>query len=200
MDDVGRKKGKLIALATCYTPGNESSDRANSSEPDAQLAKLSEAQRAFREEVRCLCTSILTGLTGAVADQPQSGCGLCQSLPPGYRRANMHVMDLSVAEEHRGQGYGSTLIQHIVAEASQLDASNTNMLMRTCLKANAQGVQTVLETSRLENVLFYHVKVYTIRQVAPSAGAEKGMILAIATCFSPGKDKSDMLDVPSIGL
>lgn len=50
--DPAGGKGKLIALATCYTPGNESSDRPMSTEYRDELAKLPEAQIKFRREVR----------------------------------------------------------------------------------------------------------------------------------------------------
>ena len=32
----------------------------------------------------------------------------------------MYVLDLSVAEKYRGQGYGSAMIKHIVADVSKL--------------------------------------------------------------------------------
>ena len=44
-------KGKLVALATCYTPGNDPDDRPNSKEYEEILAKLPKEQQDFRKEV-----------------------------------------------------------------------------------------------------------------------------------------------------
>ena len=48
------KKGKLLALATCYTPGSESTDRPISEEYESLLANIPEEQRQFRKEVKLL--------------------------------------------------------------------------------------------------------------------------------------------------